>query len=160
MDQITLPATSEPAKIELKELGPRHKQVISLLAQGVPRQTVAVMTEYTPEYVTWLTRQPVCQAYLKEINDFVDVRLLSLGEKAVDAITDALETGSHENKLRAAKLQMEATGRIGRFKSETPTSPSEERLERLSNRLVSLLMTHRQGAEPTTFDEEGNRVSE
>lgn len=132
----------EPAVL-LKELSPKHKQVVALLVQGVNRQTIAELCEFTPEYITWLGRQPLCQAYFRELNEFADVRLQALAGKTVDVISEAMDNGSHENQLRAAKLQMEATGRIGRYKENQPGKPNEERLIQLGERLINLLQSQR-----------------
>ena len=144
--------------ITLKELGPRHKQVLSLLAQGVTRQQIAEITDYTPEYVTWLARQPICQDYLRQVNEFVDIRLQSLGEKVVEVITDTLDHGSSKERLSAARLQMEATGRLGAYREAAHVSPSEERLERLSNRLLDLLRTQRAASETHVYTPEGDQL--
>src|SRR5262245_7918384 len=104
MDQ-TVPAS------QLKTLSQRHKEALSLLAQGVKRQQVAEITEYTPEYLTWLLRQPLCRAYFQEISEVADARLLAMSDKAVDVLQETLESGSDESKLKAVRLQLGATGR-------------------------------------------------
>lgn len=140
-DLPTLPASQT---VQLQELSPRHKQVVSLLVQGVKRELIAQICEYTPEYITWLGRQPLCVAYFKELSEFADQRLVALSDKTVDVLIDAMDNGGHENALKAAKLQMEATGRIGRFKENAPSSPSEERLKILGDRLTALLKSHQE----------------
>lgn len=130
--------------VQLQKLSPRHKQVVALLVQGVKRELVAAATDYEPEYITWLARQPLCVAYFKELSEFADQRLVALSDKTVDVLIDAMDNGTHENALKAAKLQMEATGRIGRFKENLPSSPSEERLKILGDRLVDLLRQHQE----------------
>ena len=136
-------AGAQPA-VQLQKLSPAHKQVVALLVQGVPRATIAELCEFTPEYISWLSRQPLCQAYFRELSEFADIRLAALSERSVDVLADAMQNGTHENALRAAKLQMEATGRIGRFKDSTPVTPSAERLATLGARLLDLLKTNRE----------------
>lgn len=135
----SLPA--EP--IELKKLSPKHQQVAALLAQGVDRRTIAAACDYTPEYVTWLQRQPLFMAYVKEMNVAVAVRLEALFTKSVDVINETMENGGEEARLKAAKLQLEATGRVGRFQTVPPEGGGTDRLEQLSERLLDLLKRQR-----------------
>lgn len=108
-------APSPPAEpVVLKKLQAWHKQVLSLLAQGEDRRTIAQICECTPEYVTFLAKQDVCQDYLRDIQVFVDQRLLALSEKSVDIIADILKDGGNEEKLKAARLQLESVGRVGK----------------------------------------------
>src|SRR3990167_5089193 len=64
--------------IVLQKLSVRHRQAMALLAQGIDRTSIAQLVDYTPEYITWLTRQPLCRAYLKEMGEHVGVRLDAL----------------------------------------------------------------------------------
>lgn len=128
---------------ELKQLSPKHRQVVALLAQGVARDTIAELCEFTPEYITWLHRQPVCQAYLKELMQYADARLIALTERSVDAIAETLNIGSEDGRLKAARLQLEAVGRIGRFRAGDEEAPGRGELELLAERLVGLLKTKR-----------------
>lgn len=142
---LDLPQTeSHPAPaIELKKLSPKHQQVAALLAQGVDRRTIASACDFTPEYVTWLTRQPLFREYIKGMSEAVAVRLEALFSKSVDVIEDSMENGNIDEKLKGAKLQLEATGRVGRFQTQVPEGGGQDRLEQLSTRLLDLLKTQR-----------------
>lgn len=132
-----------PAPVQLQKLSERHKQVAALLAQGVPRQVIAEIVQYTPEYITWLQRQELFAEYVKEMTAAASVRLEALFDKSVEVIAENLNAGG-EIGLKAARLQLEATGRVGREKAPAgPSETSEERLEALAQRLVRLLHAKR-----------------
>jgi len=133
----------ESVQVQLQKLSPKHKQVASLMVQGVSREIIGEVCEFAPEYVTWLARQPVMVAYLRELAGYADAQLIAMTGKSVAAIGEVLEDGSHENKLRAVRLQFEATDRIGRYRDTADHNPAEDRLERLAGRLVGLLETQR-----------------
>lgn len=143
-------------QVQLKELSPMHMQVMALLAQGVPRQNIAKICEITPEYVTWLTRDPLCVEYLKKMSEFTQIRMEALFESSVDAIADTLQVGSEDSKLKAAKLQLEATGRIGRSDRIIADPGQPGRLEVLAERLVGLLHQQRR----RVLDGQATEVSE
>lgn len=143
---------------QLKELSPKHKQIAALLAQGTSREVIASFVKCTPEYVTFLGRQPLFVQYIKEMSALVNVRLEAMFEKSVDVISEAMDTGNIDEKLKGAKLQMEATGRIGRYQSEPPPTGGGDRLEALAERLVSLLHNQRRrivDAEDAVIIQEG-----
>lgn len=123
----------------LKELSPRHKQAMALLAQGTPRQVIAEACDWTPEYITMLAQDPLCLQHLQDISKYVDARFLAMSEKVADVISDTLETGSEKAKLQAVKLQMEATNRIGPERQRGNSGDNGDKLEVLANRLVTLL---------------------
>lgn len=131
-------------KVQLAELSPKHRGVAALLAQGASREVAAAAFDYTPEYVTWLGGDPLFQQHIREMNKLVQSRLELLYEKSVDVITDQMNNGSGENRLKAARLQMEATQRLGTSRRD----PSEgeqipDYLEMLGQRLVKLLHQQR-----------------
>lgn len=136
----------------LTKLRPRHKDVCSLIAQGVPNTQVAAITGYTPTYICMLMRQPVCVAYVSQLNESVGMQLEMMYGKAVTVIADAMQNGSVGEQLKAVRLHGELTKRIG---SRDITPPSSEdstaRLARLSERLVGLL-ERGQAAAGRTFD--------
>lgn len=138
-----LPVEMEEAKWELKTLTPRHKQIASLLAQGHSRGLIAQACDIAPEYVSVLARQPIFQEYIKEMSKYVNIRMEALFEKSVDTIAEAMDQGNYDEKIKAAKLQLEATGRVGRYQGEPPTAGQDNRLEVLAERLVSLLQNQR-----------------
>lgn len=134
-------ATATP--FQLKELSAKHRLVVSLLVQGVPREVIAQAAGYTAEYVTWLTRQPLVVESIKELEHYADVQLMALAEKRTDAIREVLTSGSNEDRLKAAKLQLEATNKIGSGRDLRPEPPQGDRLELLAERLVGLLQSTR-----------------
>ena len=134
---IELPEDAPPPGIILKKIGARHKEAMALIAQGVDRRTVAKICNWTPEYITWLQQQPLCKEYLVEMNEVVGFRLEALFDKSVDVIAEAMVNGSQDERLKAARLQMEATKRLGKHEQQ-PETPDSDRLERLAERLIAL----------------------
>ena len=125
--------------VKLRDLSPKHKQVASLLAQGLGRTEISTVVDFTPEYVTWLCRDPLFKSYLQEMSEFTDARLEAMYAKVGDAIQDGLDNGKPEDRLRAARLHLEVTGRIGN--GERPMQAIDESVQRLNtiaNRLLAL----------------------
>lgn len=135
---MTLPATQTSRQVTLKELSPKHKTVAAMLAQGVDREVVAAATDYTPEYITWLGGDPQFIEYVREMSRLAGTQLEALFVKSVDVIAENMLSGSNEDKLKAARLQMEATGRIGKNLRSDDDSSGVDRLEVLAQRLVAL----------------------
>jgi hypothetical protein len=129
---------------QLKELKPKHRNILSLVAQGVSRGQIASICDITPEYVSMLCKMPICKQYIAGLNEVVALQLEGMFGKSVEAISDALDNGSVEERLKGARLQLEATKRLGRPADIVPqTSSTEERLLRLSERLTSLIVDRR-----------------
>ncbi len=143
---------------ELKELKPMHKQVASLVAQGMKNVEVAQICNITPEYVSMLLRQPLVRTYIAEMCEVVGTRLEALFEKSVEVIAETMKSGSNGDKLKAARLQLEATKRIGRPDPNAGLDRGNvDRLERLAERLISLQSGVRQGR---TFNEQGQEITD
>ena len=149
-----LPQTAELEKLEpvkdykqrLQELSPRHKEALSLIAQGVKRGEVASICGFTPEYVTWVVRQEICKEYLQEIQDVVDFRLSAMTSESVDTIQDVMKVGTSDERLKAAKLQLETVGRVGSGRNNAPVANvAPDHFSQLADRLVSLLESTREG---------------
>lgn len=145
-----LAVTQEPArsgrKVQLVKLSPKHKQVMALLAQGLDRVSIAALVDLEPEYITWLSNDPLCKAYMEEMNQAVAFRMEALFSKSVDVVADTMVHGSAEEKLKAARLQLEATKRLGRAQGREDDAPESDRLEKLSNRLLNLLEERKTGS--------------
>lgn len=145
--EMTLPTPLEdPPEAEqissgwtLKKLSVRHKEAASLLAQGCRRQEIAAITQFTPEYISFLTRQPLFREYVAEMGRFSEERLKALFDETVEVISDTLRNGTEEGRLKAARLQMEATGRIGRERAAKSGEGEDEGLNALADRLVQLM---------------------
>lgn len=142
----------------LKKLKPVHLQICALLGQGFKNVEVAKLCGVTPEYITMLLRQPLIKDRIAEICDVVGVRMDALFEKSVDVIADAMTTGNHTEKLKAARLQLEATKRIGRPDPNAGLEPGDvNRLEKLAQRLLALQTEVRHGR---TFNEDGQEITD
>ncbi len=137
----------------LQKLRPRHMDVCSLVAQGVPNTQVAQITGYTPTYISLLMRQPACVAYVSQLNESVGARLEMMYGKAVQVIATAMDQGNIQEQLKAVRLHGELTKRIG-SRDITPASSEDsvQRLDRLANRLVGLLEKQQVNANGRTID--------
>lgn len=154
-----LPPASEgddasDSKWELKTLTERHKNICALIAQGLKRGQIAAICDVTPEYVTMLAKQPKCIAYIREMNAFAALQLDAMFTKTVEVINDAMDSGNTDEKLKAARLQLEVTKRLGRPDPNAGTDrPStEDRLLGLAERLAVLASRQRQPNEITDVE--------
>lgn len=155
-DDVQL-ATEEPKEWVLKQLKPKHFQICGLLAQGFKNVEVAGMTGVTKEYITMLLRQPLIKVELARRAEALGARMELMTEKSVDVIADAMNNGNHTEKLKAARLQSELTGRIGtRTNVNINLTPGEDRLAALAGRLEGLLDNKKGGL----YDEAGNPIEE
>lgn len=146
--QTVKPPQEEPpteSSYQLQKLSQRHKEALSLLAQGERRQLVAEITQFSPEYLTWLIRQTVCKTYLEEIRTVVDFRMESLTEESADAIQEVLRNGKPSDRIAAAKLQLEVVGRVGAGRGQGGAALPGDHLAVLADRLVNLMKQTRQG---------------
>lgn len=120
MDQaLSLQTTIHPSVIQqkgfvLKKLKQKHKTMVALHLQGLKRDQIAQLAGCVPEYVSMIIAQPIVQEYLRDLEQYMDNRLRSLYGKSVDAIDSVLTSGSDDAKLKAARLQMEATDKMGK----------------------------------------------
>ena len=145
-------------QFELKSLKPMHQQVASLYAQGMKNIDIAAIVGITPEYVHVLINQPLVKAYIAEMCDVVGTRMEALFAKSVDVIAETLDKGSESGKLKAVRLQLEATKRIGRSDGIVGLDRGNtDRLEKLAERLIQLQSGVRQGG---VFNEDGSEVAE
>lgn len=128
-----------PEKWEMKELKPMHKQLCSLLAQGIDRQTIASVLDITPEYVSMLSKQPLVQKYIREMCQFASLQLEAQFVEGVKVIGEVMANGADKERLQAVRLNAELTHRIGSG-SGIPTEliDTNDRLARLASRLLSL----------------------
>ena len=123
----------------LTELKPNHKSVCALLAQGFKNVEIAKMCDITPQYVSMLWKQPLIKDEVNRLCAIAGTRLEALFVKSVDVIADQMENGNGKEKLAAARLQLEATKRIGRPDPNAGLlPPSQDRLAMLAERLLSL----------------------
>ncbi len=130
----------------LKALKPKHFQIAALLAQGARNVDIARIVGVTPEYVSMLTKQPLVRAHIMKISEAAGIRLEALTEASVEAIADTLKNGSEAGKMKAARLQLEATKRLGRGEGPTHAgSDVDEHLLRLADRITNLFSRAKQG---------------
>lgn len=142
-DDVTVPAeeslAAESHGWQMKKVMPWHKQMCALIAQGVPRQTIAQICDCTPEYVSMLANQPLIKQYIQEMNSIFDAQLAMQYGKVVTAIDETLENGNSKEKMQAARLHSELTGRIGsRGGEEAQLVDTNARLTKLAERLLYL----------------------
>lgn len=124
---------------DLKELKPKHKQICSMLAQGMRRDLIAKIAGCTPTYISMLQKQPIMQEYMKDLCAMANMQLEAMFVQSVDAVGDVLREGAPKERLQAARLQMEATKRIGSGSGiETEVIDTNARLARLAERLLNL----------------------
>lgn len=131
-------------KVQLKELSPVHKTVAALLAQGVDRVSCAAAADLDPGYITWLGGDPLFIQYVREMSKLAETRLEAMFTSSVDVIADGLSNGNSEDKLKAARLQMEATGRIGKDRRMPDSGEGTDHLNVLAERLVKLINNTRE----------------
>lgn len=137
--QDVVPTQEVGSKYDLKELSPKHKQVCSMLAQGHDRATIAAVVGVTPEYISMLAKQPLVQAYVRDMSAVANLQLEAMFTTAVTAIGDTLQNGNYSDKVKAARLQMEATKRVGSSGSLIhEVVDSNARLTKLAERLLYL----------------------
>lgn len=157
-DDVTPDTVDEKGKWELKKLSPKHKQVAALVAQGMKLVQVGAIVELRPEYISMLLRQPLMKQYIQQMSEAVGTRMEALFEQTVEVIADEMANGSGANKLKAARLQLEATKRIGRpDPSAGGHNTDVDRLTKLAERLLYLQSNQRL---PRTFDESGNEITD
>lgn len=139
MSAMLTPAEGNDDKWEMKKLLPWHKQLCSMLAQGIDRQTIAQVFQKTPEYISMLAGQDLIRTEVNEMKRFAEFQLEAQFVKSVSVIGEVLENGSAKEKIQAARLQLEATRRIGpRMVEEEKLVDTNARLARLAERLLSL----------------------
>ncbi len=128
----------------LQALRPKHKEALALLAQGYKNVEVAAMVGYTKEYVSMLLRQPLCIEYIRTMNEAVAVQLEAQFGQVADVINEGLRNGNMGEKLKASRLHLEVTKRIGSGREMQVTGQSsEERLAGLAHRLLDLFGNQR-----------------
>jgi len=156
-DEPVQAQSGETPEWVLKKLKPMHLQVCALLAQGMKNIEVAALCGVTKEYVCMLLRQPLIKNEIARVAEITGARLELMFEKSVDVIADAMDKGTHSEKLKAARLHGELTKRIGRPDPYAlGQNVPDDRLEKLASRLEGLLTT----TKSNLYDEAGNPIFE
>lgn len=130
------PDAPERKAWEPKRLTPKHRQILSLYAQGMKREDIGALCKCTPQLVTMLATCEQGKQYLRNIEDAMDQELRGLYGSSINAIREQLESGSGENKLKAAKLQMQAIGKLGEKKEDRESA--EDVIARIMNLQVNV----------------------
>lgn len=139
-------ATTGENVVKLQSLSEKHKQVAALMAQGLGRTDISSIVDFTPEYVTWLSRDPLFKEHLRQMSEFVNIRLEAMYDRVADVVNEGLQAGAMDDRIKAARLQLEVTGRIGRGdRMGLPDDHNDDRLQKLADRLVSVLGAVRKG---------------
>jgi len=139
MIEQPLPDEEEHAGWQMKELKPKHKQVCAMLAQGIDRRTISNVVGVTPEYITMLSKQPLMKEYIAEMCQAAGLQLDAMFVQSVEVISEVMANGSPKERVAAARLQMEATKRIGSGSSiPKEIIDTNDRLARLAERLLYL----------------------
>ena len=107
---------------ELKKLSQKHKNIIALHVQNVSRTDIGDMCNCTPEYVSMIIAQPLAKAYLRDVEKYMDSRMEALYGRTVDIIHAGLNGDATDTQLKAARLQMEATGKLKSDNKESQTA--------------------------------------
>lgn len=142
-DVPSQPDEVRPKGWTLKKLKPVHKDICSYVAQGMKLVEAAAICGVTKQYVWMLMQQPLCRAYIEQMNTVTEARLEAMFSQTADVIQDGLNGTASETQLKAARLHMETIGRIGSRGKAPEQSGQEDRLLQLSERLVGLLTTQR-----------------
>lgn len=138
-NDMTAEESSGDGSWQLTSLTDKHKQVATLLAQGVDRKTISSIVGWTPEYISMLARQPLIKKEVQAMASIAELQLEAMFVDSVGAIKDTLTHGNHTEKMKAARLQMEATRRIGsHFSTPEKLIDSNARLTKLAERLLYL----------------------
>lgn len=109
-------------KWDLKKLTEKHKTIVALHAQGVGRYDIGKVAGCTPEYVSMIVAQPLAKEYLAHLQQYLDSRMMAMYSKSVDAISRGLDSDDEEIQLKAARLQMEAAGKLKQQVKDTGTA--------------------------------------
>jgi|SRR6185312_4266900 len=139
LQQEPLEEQEESQGWQMKELKPKHKQVCAMLAQGIDRRTISNVVGCTPEYITMLSKQSLVKEYIAEMCQAAGLQLDAMFVQSVKVISEVMANGSPKERVAAARLQMEATKRIGSGSSiPKEIIDTNDRLARLAERLLYL----------------------
>ena len=144
--------------VKLAKLTNKHKEALSLVAQGLSRREIGSVVGFATDYISWLCRQEVSKQYLQEMMDVVEFRVQSMTLDSVDTIADVMKCGTSDERLKAAKLQLEVVGRVGAGKNQGQTATvAPDHLKTLADRLVGMLRASKEGV---TYDGKAQEVED
>lgn len=110
-------------KWQPKKLTQKHKNIIALHAQAMPREQIGEYCGCTPEYVSMIVATPIAKEYMRDLTRYMDSRLEAMYGRTVQVIEDGLNGSATDTQLKAARLQLEVTGKL---KNDEKDSQSAE----------------------------------
>ena len=119
---VKLPTIHIQKRWELKRLSQKHRNIIALHAQCMSRTDIGQMCSCTPEYVSMVVAQPLAKQYLRELEQYMDSRLQAMYTKSVNVIDKGLDGDATDAQLKAARLQLEVTGKLKGDRNDNQTA--------------------------------------
>lgn len=110
------------AKWQPKKLTEKHKNIIALHIQSMKRAEIAEFCGCTPEFVSMVVATDLAQEYMRDLEKYLDHRVKSLYTMSVDVIKDGLSGIATDVQLKAARLQLEMTGKLKESVTEQKTA--------------------------------------
>ena len=104
---------TQTGALKLKKLTPKHRIIIGYHVRCLSNADISLITGYNEAYISTLLRDPLSQAYIKEIRAGIDEELEALGPLAVDAVRQGLQSQSEKTRLQAADKFFRATNKYG-----------------------------------------------
>lgn len=138
----------------LPPLGKKARDACLLLTAGVAKKDICKQLKMAPERLRIILRLPQTQAFIARLNEAVGAQLEAQHGMAIDTIRDVMKSGNGREKIAAARLQLEASRRIGpRTEDHDRATNAEERLQRTRERLLQLYSEKINGPhQPQTLD--------
>ena len=124
---------------DYSSLTPTEKLALVHLASGRTKKYITTKLRLSQEKLNKLMLRDDSRQFVAELTHGAHLQMEALYVKSVDAVRETLEKGAYPDKIKAARLQMESTRRIGAM-----TAPSqgvvdvEARLVDLAHKLVDL----------------------
>lgn len=109
-------------KWQPKHLSQKHKNIIALHAQGVSREEIGEFCKCTPEYVSMIVATPIAKEYLSDLERYLDSRMNALYSQSVETIHQGMMGNATDTQLKAARLQLEATNKLGKDNKESQSA--------------------------------------
>ena len=124
---------------DFSELTPRQKMALTYLAMGKKNTWISKKLAMGDGAVHSLTCRADAKLFVSELTQGAHLQMEALYVKSVEAVRETLEKGKYPDKIKAARLQMEATKRIGSMTSPIgPIVDTNLRLTKLAERLLML----------------------
>lgn len=96
---------------QLKRLKPKHEVILSLHMRGLTNKVIADHLNMTPEGISRVLHSPLVREHCTARLSDLDYRFINLKEKAIDAISDALDADQDiKTRVSAADIWLKANG--------------------------------------------------